>query len=268
MVKNSEAVRAATARLAKAGVDAPRLAAEILLAHRLKVPRASVIAGSEDELAPFLHEGFDVDVERACGHEPIQYITGRAESYGLELAVRPGVLVPRPCTDGLIQLALERRPARACDVGTGSGNIAVALAKAGVDVVATDVSEAALEIARENADRHGVRIRFVRTDVLSGVDGPFDAIVSNPPYVRPTDPVTPGTRYEPPEALFAGADGLDVIRKIARQAPSRLSESGRILLEFGVNQEETVRGLFPGAEVLPDLDGTPRFARVPCASRS
>lgn len=253
-MKIGEAIQRAAKGLA---VDAPRVVAELLLAHRLRRDRAYVIAHSEDELAPFDHEGFDVDVARAARHEPVQYITGRAESYGLELAVRPGVLVPRPCTDGLIQLAIDLHPRRACDVGTGSGNIAIALAKAGADVTATDISERALAVARENAASHGVPVRFVRTDVLEGVDGPFDLVVSNPPYVRPTDPVTPGTRYEPAEALFAGADGLDVIRKLLAQA-----RATRLLFEFGLDQADAIRALAPRAEILPDLDGTPRFARI------
>lgn len=251
---------AAAARLSAAGVDAPRLVAELLLAHVERIDRAGLLA--RDEVGA---RGFDALVARAAAREPVAYLTGRTEAYGLALDVEPGVFIPRPCTDGLIELALG--DGAIVDVGTGSGNIAVALAyhRPEARVTAVDVSDQALRVARRNAARHRARVDVVRGDLLAWTRARFDVIVSNPPYVGSPADVAPEVRYEPAAALYGG---LDAIRRLVAQAPSRLRPGGRLLLEFGFDQAEDVRRLLRGSfrdvEIFPDLEGIPRFARAVC----
>jgi release factor glutamine methyltransferase len=216
-------------------------------------------------------------VARRAAREPLAYVTGRKEFWNLTFAVSPAVLVPRPETELIVESALERSPAdRPCsiaDVCTGSGCIAVVLARERprAAVVATDVSMDALRVAAANASSHGVgaRLRLARADLLKGIAGPFDLIVSNPPYVPSFEraALAPEVRdFEPAIALFAGAGGLAVIRRLVDQSVERLARGGHLMFEFGFGQAEAVRVLlssvraFAGVELKRDLRGTPRMA--------
>ena len=223
---------------------------------------------------------YDALVSRRAGREPLAYIVGRQEFWGLSFEVSPAVLIPRPETELIVEAALERSPASigdlaVADVCTGSGCIAIAIARdrPRARVIATDVSEAALAVAERNARRHGVGDRVVctRADLLDGVAGPFDLIVANPPYVRERERrmLRPEVRaHEPSVALYAGPDGLDVIKRLAAQAGSRLRSGGVLIFEFGFGQDETIEEVIGGIDDLKllrldrDLQGIARTAIV------
>lgn len=239
---------------------------------------------SADEAEP---EGFADRYEelmsRRTSREPLAYIVGRREFWGLRFEVAPGVLIPRPETELIVQAALEilapgDRQAIVADVCTGSGCIAVALAheRPLARVAATDISEAALEIARRNAARHGVadRVQVMHADVLEGIAGPFDLIVSNPPYIREHERTLlqrEVREHEPHVALFAGLQGLDLIERLVGQASSRLRPGGHLIFEFGCGQDVEVEDFItsaPGLRLLElrrDLQG---IARTAVARRS
>jgi release factor glutamine methyltransferase len=195
-------------------------------------------------------------VERRAAGEPIAYLTGNCEFYGLEFRVTPAVLIPRPETELLVDLALERLPvegrARVLDLGTGSGCIAVSLGRQRprMEVWAADAVPAALEVARDNALRLGATVRFVRSDWLADLAGErFDLILSNPPYVAAGDPhLSRGDlRFEPASALVAGEDGLNDIRRIVAAAPAHLAPGGWLLFEHGYDQAQRCRALLTAA---------------------
>jgi release factor glutamine methyltransferase len=216
-------------------------------------------------------------LDRRHRGEPIQYITGEAEFFGLPLKVTPDVLIPRPETEHLVEKAitlarLQVRP-RIVDLCTGSGAIAVALAHVlpAAEITATDLSEAALTIARENAQRNGVdnRIRFLQGDLLVPLTGEhFDLVVANPPYVPTVDRDSMSVEvrdHEPALALFAGVDGLDIYRRLVPAAHAALVPGGFIALEIGYGQARAVEGLLAAAgfshiEFAPDLQNIPRVA--------
>ena len=220
---------------------------------------------------------FDARVGRRVKREPMAYIRGTQEFYGREFLVGPGVLIPRPETELIVDetkaAAMGRRPPRVADVGTGSGCLAVTLALElpAAQVTATDISADALTIARGNAEAHGMaaRIAFVETSYLTGVAGPFDLIVSNPPYVRAIDEASlaPEVRdHEPREALYGGEDGLRDIRAIAQAATTALRPGGVLVMEIGVGQAKAVTavltavGLGGELTIRRDLQGIPRVA--------
>ncbi len=195
-------------------------------------------------------------MERRAAGEPIAYLTGNCEFYGLEFRVTPAVLIPRPETELLVDLALERLPvegrARVLDLGTGSGCIAVSLGRQRprMEVWAADAVPAALEVARDNALRLGATVRFVRSDWLADLAGErFDLILSNPPYVAAGDPhLSRGDlRFEPASALVAGEDGLNDIRRIVAAAPAHLAPGGWLLFEHGYDQAQRCRALLTAA---------------------
>ena len=210
--------------------------------------------------------------------EPLPYVLGRWHFYGREFAVTPAVLIPRPETETLVEHALawlrahpDRR--RVTDVGTGSGALAVTLAaeKPAVRVTATDISPAALEVARRNARRHSVadRIAFVETDLLTALAGAFDLIVANPPYIPIAELANlPVAQHEPREALDGGADGLATIRRLLAQAQTRLAAGGALMLEIAASQGGAARAAaleaFPASKVVvhPDLAGRDRVLVV------
>jgi release factor glutamine methyltransferase len=260
--------------------------AETLLIHALKknAPKANLeinlawlIAHDGEPLAPDAAATFGDWVERRLAGEPIQYITGEAEFYGLTFSVNRDVLIPRPETELLVEKAVQlasivRRP-RMLDVGTGSGAIAIALAHERPDAVvtATDLSTAALEVARRNAERLGFakRVRFLQGDLLGPVAGEqFEFVISNPPYVPAGDRATLDVEvrdYEPAQALFAGDDGLAIYSRLIPAAFSALVPGGYVLLEIGYGQQEPIRALLAGAgfkdiEFFADLQGIPRVA--------
>ena len=266
---------APTVRRALAQAGLMPIDAQVLLAHVLGVDRAWLLAHATDELPRERADAFFLLAKRRREGEPVAYLTGRREFHGLDLCVTPAVLVPRPETETLVDAALERlprdRPLRVVDLGTGSGAIALAIAHArpNAKVVATDVSDDALAVARGNATRLELaNVAFARGswyDALEGDGEPFDAILANPPYVASGDShLEEGDlRYEPSVALSPGGDGLDALRIVVAGAASRLSEGGWLAVEHGHDQSEAVRDLFAGAgltaiEARRDLAGIPR----------
>lgn len=252
----------------------PRGEAEVLLRTILGCERAHLVAhggeGVESSKARAVRAWF----ARRRDGEPISYITGRREFYGLALEVDPGVLIPRAETEQLVDLALERLPrgssARVLELGTGSGAIAVALASLRPDlkITASDISEAALRIARKNALEHAVEIDFVRSDWFESIEpGLFDLVVSNPPYVAAADSHLErgDLRFEPRLAAVAGEDGLVCLREIAAGARRRLRSGGALVLEHGYDQGERCPALLAELGYLEvadhrDLAGLPRVA--------
>ncbi len=263
-----------------------RLDAEALLLHVFKEidpdrNRAWLLAHQNDPTSSDVRLHFDVIVQRRLAGEPIQYISGETEFYGLPFRVTPAVLIPRPETEHLVEEVLKRAAQfphpRIIDIGTGSGCIAVALAAhlPHAAITAIDLSAEALTVACENAALNGVadRIRFLQGDLLAPVASEqFELIVSNPPYVPEIDRETLSVEvreHEPALALFAGPDGLDIYRRIIPAAHAALVPGGWLLVEIGYGQEAAVRALltaagFQSIEVHPDLQGIPR---VVCAER-
>ena len=231
-----------------------RIEVQSLLQHVLQVPRAYLLA--HPERIPDVKQlaSYEALLSRRLQGEPVAYLLGEREFFGLNFKVTPATLIPRSDTELLVELALQRPPqGKACsvlDLGTGSGAIALAIAHTRPDVAVTavDASEAALEVARENARRMGVaNVRFLRSDWFSALDGQrFDLIVSNPPYVATGDVhLTQGdVRFEPLSALASGADGLDDIRSIVSRAEAYLEHGGWLLLEHGYDQAARVRDIF------------------------
>ncbi|MDQ3069529.1 MAG: peptide chain release factor N(5)-glutamine methyltransferase [Acidobacteriota bacterium] len=254
------------------------LDAEVLARHVLGWDRARWIADSRSAADPAFIAAFNSLIARRMQGEPVAYLTGHKEFWGLEFEVTPDVLIPRPETELLVERALEAvdrlaaggKAVAVADVGTGSGCIAIALAheRPSLHVIATDISPGALAIARRNATRHGVdgRIDFRLTHVLDGA-GAVDVVVSNPPYIADGDPaVMADVRdHEPPAALFSGGDGLHVIRALLAGAAGR-SPAPLVLFEFGGN-ESAVRAAVAAAglrvtAIVSDLAGIPRVAVV------
>jgi len=250
----------------------PRLEAELLLCSILGCERVRLIGHAEDAIDSSGARSARALFARRRAGEPVSYITGWREFYGLALRVTPAVLIPRPETERLVELALERlspgAPARVLELGTGSGAIAIALAseRPGLAIVATDVSEAALALARRNARDHRAGIEFVLSDWFDALPpGQFDLIVSNPPYVPAEDAHLErgDLRFEPRLALVGGEDGLTCVRTIAKQARERLRSGGWLVLEHGYDQRdrciEVFRELgYANVEDFEDLAQVPR----------
>ena len=231
--------------------------ARVLLAHVLDCDRAWLVAHGGDPLTREQAHAFFALAKRRRDGEPVAYLTGRREFWGLDLAVTPAVLIPRPETETLVEAVLARLSGdarvRVLDLGTGSGAIALAIAKERplAQVTATDVSPEALDVARANAARLGLgNATFVRSDWYAGApDGPYDAIVANPPYIDPADPhlVQGDLRFEPRGALTPGSTGLSALAAIVAGASGRLAPGGLLAVEHGFDQAETVHGLFDAA---------------------
>ena len=245
-----EALRAATARLTQASVPDADVDASYLLASVLKEDTLAMRINGHRELAAPQRAAFDALCDRRAAREPLQYILGETEFMGLTFHVEPGVLIPRADTEILVEKALKVMPpnARVLDIGTGSGAIAVSLAKLGKNarVTAVDVSDKALEIARKNAESSGADVEFVKSDCFSALQGrKYDMIVSNPPYISDEEMrgLMPEVKREPELALFGGEDGLDFYRRISREAPEYLNEGGFLLFEIGWLQKDAVSAL-------------------------
>lgn len=245
-----EALALGAARLESASVPDARLDAELLLAHVLGEDRLRMRLDGARSLSDGQAQRYDELLCRRQAREPLQYIEGEAAFMGLTFRVAPGVLIPRQDTEILCEEALSRmKPgARVLDIGTGSGALAVSLARLGRDarVTAVDISDTALSIARDNAQRLGAQVRFLRSDCFAAVAGEtFDMIVSNPPYISREEMRTlmPEVLREPELALAGGEDGLDFYRRIAREAPAHLAEGGWLLLEIGWQQRDAVSAL-------------------------
>lgn len=274
-----KAVSAAAGKLAgnehlrpTAGLDA-----ELLLLHTLALPRSTIYAYPGRLLSSEEQAAYDAAIGRRLAMEPVQYITGRQEFFGLELEVGPGVLIPRPETELLVEAVLNRmprdQPVRVLDVGTGSGAIAVAIAAhlPLAEVTAIDVSAAALEIAGRNVRKFalGDRIKLLNSDLLTSVpesETGFDVVLSNPPYIPLAERASlhPQVReYEPDEALFAGPDGLAMYRRLIPEANRVLTTQGLLALEIGYGQKDAMAELLAdwrGVQFVDDLQGIPRVA--------
>lgn len=250
-----------------------RSEAAILLGHVLGLSRVVLATHPEREVDALRAARFAGLVERRLRGEPVAYLVGTREFYGLDFVVTPAVLVPRPETELLVDLAREwigERGARVLDLGTGSGAIAIALATqcAAAEVVAVDVSDAALAVARDNATRLGARVALRRSDWYEALEGErFDLILANPPYVAAGDAhLDQGDlRFEPRIALTPGGDGLAAIRRIVSGASAHLREAGRIAIEHGFDQPEAVRALlveagFTDVRTYADLAGHGRVS--------
>lgn len=242
--------------------------ARLLLAHASGLSEAQILGFPERPVSASARELFSRYLQRRKGGEPVAYILGEKEFYGLALEVTPAVLIPRPETELLVELALERTFGSFADLGTGSGAIAIAVKKhrPAARVVAVDASEAALAVARRNAERHGALLELRKGSWLAPLArDSFELIVANPPYVAAGDPHLAELAFEPRAALVGGADGLDAIREIVGAAPAHLVPGGWLLLEHGIGQDPAVRRLLQEAgleegRTWPDLSGIPRVS--------
>jgi release factor glutamine methyltransferase len=265
--------------LMQAGIaaDEAALDVEVLARHVLDCDRATLLTRARDPLPSAFNRLFRALVARRASREPVAYIVGHREFWGLEFDVTPSVLIPRPETELIVEEALAALPRRDAvrhiiDVGTGSGCLAVTLAVefTAARITATDTSHDALAVAHRNAKRHNTlgRMRIIGADLLQGVPAAADLIVSNPPYVSARDAATlpPEVgRYEPPSALYAGEDGLDVIRRLLASAPQHLAPGGPLIVEFGFGQDAAVREIaqrtgWAVVRMRSDLQGIPRVA--------
>jgi release factor glutamine methyltransferase len=242
--------------------------ARLLLAAATGFSEAAVLAFPERALPPEAEARFADFAARRRRGEPVAYILGRREFYGLAFAVNPAVLIPRPETELLVDLALQRQFSNAVDLGTGSGAIALALKqqRPRARVIGVEASAAALEVAKRNGVALGLDIDWRHGRWCAPIAGErFDLIASNPPYVAAGDPHLAELRFEPASALVSGADGLDAIREIVAAAPAHLVDGGWLLLEHGIGQDGAVRELLERAgleevRTWPDLAGIPRVS--------
>lgn len=255
-----------TAFFERKKLEQPRASAEVLLAHVLKMERIQLYLNFDRPLTPTELTSYRAAIQRRAAREPTQYITGKQEFWSLELEVTSAVLIPRPETELLVEKTLQlvgNSAKRVLDLGTGSGAIALALAREcpALRVIASDRSYEALQVASRNARRHHLqeRVAFVAGDLLEAFTAavaPFDIIVSNPPYINEKEfpALAPEIiQYEPTSALLAGPEGLAVIRRIIGEAPGYLRSEGSLLLEIGAGHAELLR------EELPKADGFAHF---------
>jgi release factor glutamine methyltransferase len=249
------------------GISAPRLTAEVLLAHAIGCRRSWLYAHSDEELKELWWIHYGRYLHQRLEGMPTQYITGTQEFFGRDFRVTPDVLIPRPETEHLIETALKHNVSTVLDIGAGSGAITVTLAlETEARVTATDISSQALIVAQRNANTLGAMVDFVQCDLGSALrDRSFDMVVSNPPYVPETDRPTLQREvrdYEPALALFAGSDGLAVYSRLIPEAARLLKPGGRLILELGHGALEPVQQMLDQhwreIEVIPDLAQVPR----------
>ena len=271
-----ERIAQARSRLVEAGLSAVDASfdAEVLARHALGWDRATLLAHGREPAPADFTPAFEALIARRVRREPVAQIVGRREFWGRDFKVTPDVLVPRPETELIVEEALAFAEQFSCrtivEVGTGSGCIAVSVAceLPDVRIVAVDVSAPALAVAQRNAELHAVtdRVTFHHADVLEGIEGTFDLVLSNPPYMRADDAPTlqpEVLNYEPGAALFGGADGLSVVRRLLDAAPRVLAPGGRLILEFGMDQHRAVADAADAAgwkvlRIRKDLQGIPR----------
>jgi len=260
--------------LREAGVPSPGHDARVLVEHALNLTSTALLTRGGEVVSPEDGARLSALLARRVAREPLQHLTGEVEWGGVRLKADQRALIPRPETEWLLHLALgafrkEQAP-RVLDVGTGSGALALGFkqARPGALVTATDLSPEALSLARENAALNSLDVTFVQGDLLAGLPGPFDLIVSNPPYLPDTDRegADPEVRFDPDLALYAGPDGLDVARPLVAQATLALNAGGLLLLELDPrNATAFAAELRSGgweAELLPDMNGRERFVRA------
>lgn len=273
-----EAVRRVAETFKLAGIDDPLIDARALVGHALRLERAQLISHSDRVLETREINAISALAARRLKREPVSRILGYREFWDLDLAVSPDVLVPRPETETVIEAALDfvvrgglrQEKLRILDIGTGTGALLLALLQELPNAIGigTDISAAAIAVARGNAERNKLEARasFVVCNVADGVAGPFDLVVSNPPYIPHDEIATlmPEVRdYDPPLALDGGVDGLDAYRAIARDAQRLLAPGGRLIVELGIGEEPAVAALFGRAGMTvnaarADLAGIPR----------
>jgi release factor glutamine methyltransferase len=263
--------------LVRAGltVESARIDADVLARHALGWDRARLLADGRDPMPADVDQRFSALIERRATREPVAFITGHREFWGLDFDVSPDVLIPRPETELIVEAVCERRGRREdvgtiADVGTGSGCLAIVLAREFLDarVLAIDISAAALAVAAKNAARHqvGRRVTFIRGDMLDPVLGPVDVIISNPPYVPAAVELSQDSvRFEPAVALYSGQDGLTLVKRLVTSAQSRLADEGLFVMEFGFGQDEQVQAFaleagWRDVAIKEDLQGIPRVA--------
>jgi release factor glutamine methyltransferase len=268
----------ATAALRTAGAGTPRLDAEMLLAAACGLDRTALYVRARDGITSAAQQTFHTLLMRRLAREPLQYIVGHQEFWSLDFMVTPSVLIPRPETELVVELTIaatrDDEPIAICDLGTGSGCLAVALARElpAAQIWAVDVSPAALAVARANAQRHRVadRIHFLESDLFSLVSPQrFDVIACNPPYIDTTrlDSLQPELRYEPRRALDGGERGLDVVRSVIESAPDYLRADGWLMMEIGADQGPMVAAMarergFAAVAVRADYAAMPRVLRA------
>lgn len=267
-----ELIREGEMTLTQAQVLSPRLDTEYLLAEALQTPRLNLLLSAMDEVSPTQEAAFRALLNRRAQHEPLQYILGTEDFYGLTFHVGPGALIPRADTEALCEKALEvlKKGGTALDLCTGSGALAVTIQtlRTDVRVCASDLSEDALAIAKGNAQYHHAPVQFFQGDLFEPLRGmTFDLIVSNPPYISAPDMAALQSEVlrEPHMALYGGEDGLDFYRRIAHEAPRYLNENGWLCLEIGDTQGEDVMALlqpnFNQIQLFHDLSERPRVVR-------
>jgi release factor glutamine methyltransferase len=271
-----ELIQNTTAFLQRKGVESPRLSIEYLLAEALGKRRLDLYLDYDQRLPEQVLEPLRDKVRRRSEGEPLQHLLGSWEFYGRRFKTDRRALIPRPETERLAelmlkQIAVDTPPGtRLADIGTGSGILAITLAleRPGLEVVATDISADTLALARENALAHGIdgRIKWLQTDLLSGVDTDFDFLVANLPYIPSAEmaKLPREVRHDPPMALDGGVDGLDVIRRLIGEAPSHLKPRAGILLEIGISQASGVADILKQQKyrdiyVEKDYQGVERF---------
>ncbi len=254
MMTVGETLREGAARLRRTGCATPLLDAGLLLAEVMEISREELLAAYPDTVAPAQYKAFEARIAMRCRGVPVAYLLGRKEFYGLEFAVDSGVLIPRPDSELVVQVALELMTgfgaaARIHDCCTGSGCIAIAIAHAcpHADISASDISRHALTIAARNA-AHLLpgAVRLYTSDYLRNVPGTFEIITANPPYLTATEIETLATG-EPHDALYGGADGLDPYRRLIPEAVEKLSSNGYLVLEAGRDQHEHIKRLLHSA---------------------
>ncbi|HPR17003.1 MAG TPA: peptide chain release factor N(5)-glutamine methyltransferase [Candidatus Cloacimonadota bacterium] len=260
--------------LNEANIENPKLNVELIISHVLGIKRTELYLEAERELTEKQLETIEKMLERRSRHEPLQYILGETEFYGFPIKVNPAVLIPRPETELLVERIIKENPAvkSILEIGTGSGCIAIALKKLLPDttVMATDISAAALQTARQNAELNHTEIDFIQADLWEIVTGKFDLIVSNPPYIPPNEyDELPAEiiAHEPEKALLAEEEGMYFYRSILEKAKDYLNENGSIYFEIGYNEAERIRNIavqndFSEIDVFRDLNGFERIMRI------
>lgn len=267
-----QALQQATRFLSEHGIDSPRLTAEVLLCRALQKERVYLYAHPEAPLPELAWIHFGRWLHERTQGKPLQYITKEQEFYGRPFAVGPGVLIPRPETELIVELGLRNEPTTVLDIGTGSGILAITLAlEWDIETFATDLSAEALRIAKANAKELGARVHFVQADLAAAfADHSFGAIVTNPPYVPAGDEPTlqrEVREWEPASALYSGADGLDHYRRLEPLCRRLLRPGGWLLGEFGHGQADALKSLFNGWEEVVIHNDLAQIPRVLAARR-
>ena len=259
-------------QLKKYNIENPRINAEQLISHVLGINKTDLYLNSKAVLNREKLDVIERLIIRRTKHEPLQYILGETEFYGCKIKVNPDVLIPRPETELLVEKVLQEDFGSILEIGTGSGAIAIALAKQmkNVQITATDISEKALRIARQNAEINNVSINFIQSDIFENIKSKYDIIVSNPPYIskKEYDNLAPEIKdYEPEISLLAEEDGMYFYKKILQQAKDYLTEKGKIYFEIGYDQAKRVKILaiengFSETEVFQDLNEFDRITKI------